>query len=372
MARFQSGGGPRLWYNLPRLDREHFWVGWNDRQTSGVLAVRNAFADFAQVESEEMFAGRTGANPLVTIAIPTYRRPDLLAQAVASAIDQSWDRPFEIVVVDDDPASTGHERLLNDVPRIADANFRYMRNRQNLRDFGNHSRCVEAARGEWVTILHDDDLLDRNFLQAMFRQLEADRSIDGLVCRKRWIDEREVRFEESQRRSLARWAVDTLTFGGRNVRTITARKLFWGCVTGNTVGFLFRKRDAMALGGFYTEDYPSADYYFYARFAERFRLCEARETLATIRLAVNVSMRKETQLAAFERGFALQTAYAVTILPAYYRSISPLLMARQIALMERVWRAQLTVREVEERIGVSIHRDRPALLYALRGLLRGF
>jgi glycosyltransferase involved in cell wall biosynthesis len=347
-------------------------VGSKARQQSGVLAVRNAFADFAQVESEEMFAGPAGADPLVTIAIPTYRRPDLLAETVASAIGQSWDRPFEVVVVDDDPASIGHERLLKDVPDIADANFRYLRNRENLRDFGNHSRCVEAARGEWVTILHDDDLLDRNFLAAMFPQLEADPSIDGLVCRKRYIDQRELSFEESRRRRLARRAVDTLTFGGRSVRTITARKLFWGCITGNTVGFLFRKRDALALGGFYTENYPSADYYFYARFAERFRLCETRQVLATIRLAVNVSMRKETQLAAFERGFALQRAYAGTVLPGYYRSISPLLMARQIALMDRVWRAQVTVPEVEERIGISIPRDRPALLYALRALLRGY
>jgi glycosyltransferase involved in cell wall biosynthesis len=340
---------------------------------AGPLEVRNSFADFAQVESEEMFAGSgAGVAPFLTIAIPTHKRPDLLAEAVRSALAQEFDRPFEVVVVDDDPQSTGHEQLLKDVPQIAEANFRYLRNRQNLRDFGNHSRCVEVARGEWVTILHDDDLLDRTFLREMFRQIDADPRIDGAVCRKRMLDCRPTPYREGARRRIARKLIEWATFGFSNVRRITARQLFWGCLTGNTVGFIFRRRDGIALGGFYTEHYPSADYYFYARFAERLRLCEHRKLLASIRIDRNVSMREETQMLALRRNHELRNAYVGKQVPHYWRMFSGLILARHIRLQSRIWRSGLSSDRTGTFMATKVPRDLPVVLYSLRILLRGF
>jgi glycosyltransferase involved in cell wall biosynthesis len=310
---------------------------------AGPLEVRNAFADYAHVESEEMFAGSgAGVAPFLTIAIPTYKRPDLLAEAVRSALAQDLDRPFEVIVVDNDPQSVGHERLLKDVPEIAQANFRYLRNTHNIRDCGAFTRSIELARGEWLTILHDDDLLDPAFAREMFRQIDADPRIDGLVCRKRMLDCRDVRYRESLRRRTARKVVEFCTFGMRRARRITARQLFWGCLTGNTVGFICRTQDARTLGGFYPEDYPSADYYFYARFAQRLRLCEHRKILASIRIENNMSMRKDIKLQTMRRGYDLQRAYAGTSLPTYWRHISPLLLSRQLKLQEQVWRTGIS------------------------------
>jgi glycosyltransferase involved in cell wall biosynthesis len=338
-----------------------------------ILAVRDAFADYPHVDTDELFAGAGAATePFLTIAIPTHRRPGLLAEAVRSALAQDFDRPFEVVVVDDDATSTGHERLLRDVPEIAGANFRYMRNRENLRDFGNHNRCIEVARGQWCTIHHDDDLIDPNFASSMFAQLDADSSIDGLVCQKRMLDCREVKYVERRRRKVLRKIVEFGTFGFRRVRTIRARQLFWSCVVGNTVGFIFRKQDALSLGGFYTEDYPSADYYFYARFANRFRLCEHRGIFASIRIEVNVSRNLAVKLGAAERALGLQRAYAGIAVPHYWRRLTPLILARQVTLQERIWRAGLTRQAASAHLGVNIPKDRPTLLYLLRGLMRGF
>jgi glycosyltransferase involved in cell wall biosynthesis len=341
---------------------------------AGPLEVRNAFADFAHVESEEMFASSgsgAGLAPFLTIAIPTHKRPDLLAEAVRSALAQAFDRPFEVVVVDDDPQSTGHEQLLSDAPEIAGANFRYLRNRQNLGDFGNHSRCVEVARGEWVTILHDDDLLDRTFLREMFRQIDSDERIDGLMCRQRPLDCRPTPWRQSRRRALARKLIEIATFGPAPVRRLTARHLFWGCPR-NVVGFVFRKRDAESLGGFYSEDFPSGDYYFYARFTGRFRLYEHRKVLATIRLARNISMRRETQLLGLRRNFDLRAAYAGSQVPRWWGALSPLILASHAALQSRFWRSGLSGNEVGQYVGIAVPRNRPLLLYAIRALLRGF
>jgi glycosyltransferase involved in cell wall biosynthesis len=338
-----------------------------------VLGVRDGFADFAHVRSEELFAGADRSDPFLTIAIPTFRRPDLLAEAVRSALAQQLDRPIEIVVVDDDPRSTGHERLLQDVPEIAAANFRYLRNSHNIRDCGSFTRAVELARGEWLTILHDDDLLDPGFARDMFREIDADPRIDGLVCRKRIVDCRHDPYRETRGRAAGRKLVEWATFGLRRVRPIKARQLFWGCVPGNTVGYIFRKADAVSLGGFYPEDYPSADYHFYARFAARFRLCEYRKLLATIRIARdNMSLTMEVSTRIVTNQHRIQRALVASGLPRYWEKIVPLAVSRHVALQAKVWRSGISHASIGNELGFRLPRDRPFLLYALRGLLRGF
>ncbi len=339
----------------------------------GSLDIRDAFADFAHVRSDEMFSGSVQAEPFLTIAIPTHRRPDLLAEAVRSALAQEFDRPFEVIVVDDDPQSVGHERLLKDVPEIAQANFRYLRNTHNVRDCGAFTRAIELARGEWLTILHDDDLLDASFLCEMFVQIDADPTIDGLVCRKWIVDLRQRPYRDTTGRSMARKVIEWATFGLREVRTITARQLFWGCVPGNTVGFVCRRVDALALGGFYPENYPTADYHFYARFAARLRLCEYKRVLATVRLGTaNMSLSPEVSATVIMNNSALQSALVDSALPEYWRRFIPLLLSRHVALQRAVWRSGITREAMAERLGFHLPRDRPFILYALRGVLGGF
>lgn len=337
-----------------------------------VLPIRDTFAEYAHIGSDEMFAGSGQALPLLTIAIPTFRRPDLLAEAVASALAQDFQRPFEVMVVDDDPASAGHEQLLLAVPQIAAANFRYLRNRQNLQEAANSNRCIQLARAEWITILHDDDLLDPDFATEMFAQLEADPAIHGLVCRKRGLDCRDTPYSESRLKPAARQVLSFFTFGTSNRRLITARQLFWGGVVGNPVGFVFRVDDARVIGGFYAEDYPSADYYFCARFAQRFNLYQTNKVLATLRLAVNVSLRKDVQLQALQRNFALQQLYTQTVLPGRWLQLSPLLLARHLTIFTSLWGTAISPREAADSVGIDIPSDRPILLMSIRAALRGF
>lgn len=132
------------------------------------LPIREAFADTAHIRSEEVFVGADRTPPRLTIALPTCRRHDLLVEAVASALSQDWKEPFEVMVVDDDPAGDGCARLRSALPAVDTANFRYLRNRRNLGMYPNHNRCVTEARGAWISILHDDDLLDPDFTDGTF------------------------------------------------------------------------------------------------------------------------------------------------------------------------------------------------------------
>lgn len=343
----------------------------SDRKQFHLATRRNALNDFAHVPSMERFAGRSEAAPLLTIAIPTYRRPHYLLEAVRSAVRQRFDRPIEVIVLDNDPASQGWEALVDALPELATTDVRYFVNRENIGLFGNWNRCVELARGEWFTMLHDDDLLAPNFAERMFAMLREKPRIDGLVCLKQSLDERDVPFIDGKLRTLAKRTVDGWRHRG-DTRRIGPRKLFWGNLLGSNVGFVCRKRDIVIVGGFYPEENPSGDYFFYARFAQQFELHQAREALAVFRMAENNSAVIETQIEALCRGYDLQRSYAGNELPGWWRRISPWLLARHVAATTTTWRTEIDMRDLQQRLGLTLPRDRPVALYVLRAVLRGY
>jgi len=101
-------------------------------------------------------------NHLISICIPTYQRPDLLCQTIASCLDQTYS-DIEIVICDDskDDASDQMVRGLNE------EKIRYYRNQPSLGQARNVNRLFDLARGDRLVLLHDDDLLLPNAVQAM-------------------------------------------------------------------------------------------------------------------------------------------------------------------------------------------------------------
>ncbi|HEX6186628.1 MAG TPA: glycosyltransferase family 2 protein, partial [Pyrinomonadaceae bacterium] len=93
---------------------------------------------------------------LVTIAIPTYDRLEYLKEAVASARTQTH-REIEILIGDD-----GTSQDINTwAASIAgiDSRVRYQRNEHNLGLAGNWNALADAARGDFMVIIGDDDRL---------------------------------------------------------------------------------------------------------------------------------------------------------------------------------------------------------------------
>jgi glycosyltransferase involved in cell wall biosynthesis len=333
------------------------------------LPRRDAIGDCDATASELLFAGAAAQEPPeLTIAIPTFRRQDLLVEAVASALAQAGS--IEIVVVDNDPASAVLGHLLAALPALRSAAFRYFRNAANLGLAGNLNRCIRLARGEWLTLLHDDDLLHPGFAARMMPHLRGG-GIDGLLCRKLIQDDRALVYAEPGAKRLTRRLLHHVRFGFRPMRRIRPRHLFWEA-PGNTVGFICRTRHAREIGGFYPEEDPSSDYFFYARFVEQFALFELAEALASYRIVGNSLLRPEVQLACLRRGYELQRFYAGSAVPRFWRRFTPLILARHVAAIAAISRSGLPRERLEAELGIRIPRDRPLLLYALRAALRGF
>lgn len=98
----------------------------------------------------------------ITIAVTVFARRTYLAQAIASALDQTL--PVRVMVVED----CGPDAALGDFVRQQFGNrVEYFRNPRRRGIFGNWNACLDYCQTPWLSILHDDDYLDRGFVAAM-------------------------------------------------------------------------------------------------------------------------------------------------------------------------------------------------------------
>jgi len=99
---------------------------------------------------------------LVTIGIPTYNRADgYLRQALQSALAQTYQN-VEVLVADN--CSTDDTQRV--VAEVGGGRVKYVKQPTNLGSQGNYNSLVERATGEYFLMLHDDDRIDPDFVEA--------------------------------------------------------------------------------------------------------------------------------------------------------------------------------------------------------------
>jgi hypothetical protein len=112
--------------------------------------------------------------PLLTIAIPTYRRVDLLGRCLASIVPaetQTWGM-IELVVSDNSP-EPDTEALVERFSASWASALRYYRNPPGTGAVRNFNHCIERATGKYNLILHDDDYLLPGAIDGIVRTLQA-------------------------------------------------------------------------------------------------------------------------------------------------------------------------------------------------------
>lgn len=117
-------------------------------------------------------------DPLVTIAIPTYRRFDFLKEAVKSAFNQTY--PEIEILVGQDPTPQGLDKsILSWCQSLAEQSprFRYQCNPRNFGLAGNWNTLADAAYGEYIVIIGDDDRLLPDFVQKLVTQLQPQTQV---------------------------------------------------------------------------------------------------------------------------------------------------------------------------------------------------
>lgn len=120
---------------------------------------------------------------LVSVVIATYRREDALRNALQSLTVQSY-KNFEVVLVDDNSDFKWNARvqeIVNDFSKKL--NINYVINEYNIGSAATRNRGIEAAMGNYITFLDDDDIYLPEKIEMQLKDMvssDADYGITDL------------------------------------------------------------------------------------------------------------------------------------------------------------------------------------------------
>lgn len=128
----------------------------------------------------------TYARPLWSVVIPTYHCAHYLRETLRSVLAQDPGPDcMQIEVVDDHSTRDDPE---TEVRSIGGERVAFHRNPRNLGAIGNFNTCIRRARGQWVHILHGDDLVEPDFYRTLEDCMHQHPAAALLASRCRYID----------------------------------------------------------------------------------------------------------------------------------------------------------------------------------------
>lgn len=122
----------------------------------------------------------------LTFTIPFYRQVAYLQRAVESVRGQT-SSDWELIISADGGLVSQAEEY---VRSLADSRIRYVSTDHPVGMVGNWNRCLELAKGEFVTLLHDDDELEPDYAARMQQVAREFPQAAAFFCRTKIIDER--------------------------------------------------------------------------------------------------------------------------------------------------------------------------------------
>ncbi|WP_290813394.1 glycosyltransferase [Halovivax sp.] len=230
--------------------------------------------------------------PLVSAIVPTRDRPERLRRAISSVEAQTYD-PVELVVVDDRSTPPVADALGGREPDVD--RFELVRLEENRGGAGARNAGIEAASGEILTFLDDDDRWDPAKLERQIPALLESPDDVGLVYTG---------------------VVQLDAAGGPNAITATAvdgdatKRLLVRNVVG-TISSVAVRREVIDEVGPLDERFPSwQDWEFYVRVSDAFRLRAIEEPLVVRhnagegQLSHDYETKRDATVSLFRRKYA--------------------------------------------------------------------
>ena len=114
------------------------------------------------------------AEPLVTVVIPTFRRPKLLRRAILSVLSQTF-LAFQICVYDN-ASDDDTEKVVAELAKT-DSRIKYRRHEQNIGAVANFNYGLKEVNTLFFSFLSDDDLLLPHFFEQAMQSLASNPDV---------------------------------------------------------------------------------------------------------------------------------------------------------------------------------------------------
>ena len=117
--------------------------------------------------------GNTTENPLLSVVIPTYERPDDLRICLNSLSKdiQLGSPSYEIIVTDDSKSKVSKRMVEKEFPDVS-----WGKGKQNG-PAGNRNAGVGRAKGKWIVFVDDDCIAQEGYLNAYAKAIKSNPEI---------------------------------------------------------------------------------------------------------------------------------------------------------------------------------------------------
>jgi glycosyltransferase involved in cell wall biosynthesis len=122
-------------------------------------------------QSEQLLSPRF-TRPVLTIAVPTYNRASCLRELLSGLADQLKNESRVELIISDNASP-------DETPAVVEGfvahglEVRYIRNTENIGPDANFLQCFEQARGKYVWLFSDDDLIIPGGVSKIVRYCEG-------------------------------------------------------------------------------------------------------------------------------------------------------------------------------------------------------
>lgn len=122
--------------------------------------------------------------PLVSVGIPTYNRPESLKVALHSITQQTY-KNLEIIVSDNASTDSDVTKVIEEY-LIIDHRIKYIRHDSNRGAIANFKYVLEVSNGEYFMWAADDDFRETWFIQACVNTLQSNPRVAAVTAEVRY------------------------------------------------------------------------------------------------------------------------------------------------------------------------------------------
>lgn len=124
--------------------------------------------------------------PLISIVIPAYNAEKTIRKTVESVLSQTY-KNFELIIVDDN----SKDKTVLIIKNFTDERITLHLNKNNLGFEGNWNKALSKARGKYIKLLPDDDIILPKALKLQMEVLEKYSNIILVGSKRNIINEQD-------------------------------------------------------------------------------------------------------------------------------------------------------------------------------------